>query len=262
MSATAARSVLSAPRTSSLASSIGRELWALIEAAYEGDGTGMYAVAVSLDALLSNVDRLVAEDEDRNDALEAAVARAEDAEEQHADCSAELDAWFQALNRVQEVVPGVGYVASDEDADEWCDRMIETIHALRAVTRHVSAGLATPALPVGEIPDCPTTGMTARDAAAWLVTASRADAQAAYDEDKRGVVRGAAKKRLWALDFADRPGWAIVSLSGRGKQRGTAKGEIAVCEDGALLLDAQEIELDTRARKGVIAAIEARLAEL
>lgn len=262
MSASAARSALSAPRTSPLARAIARELWALIESAYEGDGSGMYAVAVSLDTLLSDVDRLVAEDEDRNDALEAAVARAEDAEEEHAHSSQALDAWFQALNRVQEVVPGVGYVSSDEDADEWCDRMIETIHALRAVTRQVSAGLATPALPAGEIPDCPTTGTTARDAVAWLATASRDDAQATYDKDQRAVVRGAAKERMWTLDYGDRPGWEIVSLSGRGKGRGTAQGEISICESAFLLLDVQEIELETRARKGVLTAIEARLEEL
>jgi hypothetical protein len=259
VSATSARSVIRAPRTSPIASSIALELWALIEAAYEGDGTGMYAVAVSLDTLLSDVDRMVDEDKGRNDALEGAVSRAEEAEEQHADCSAEIDAWRVALRRVSEALPDVPRPTDYTDAEKWVDAVVEEIHALRVPA---DAPPDPSSLDFSDLPDCPTTGMTARDAVAWLVMASRDDAQAAYDEDKRGVVRGAAKKRLWALDFADRPGWAIVSLSGTGKGRGTAKGEIAVCEDGALLLDAQEIELDTRARKGVIAAIEARLAEL
>lgn len=249
MSAVAARNTLTTPRQSPLASSIARELWELIEAAYRNDGTMMYAAAVSLDTMLREVEKMDEEYSEFSDRLELTQADL-------ADAQSSWQSWRDAAAEVGAVLEITNYADLD-DGEAWCEDAIEAIHNLRVDALGQSASLD-----VSRIPDCPTTGMSARDADAWLATASRDDAQAAYDKDERGVVRGAAKARMWQLDYGERPGWALVSLPGRGSGRGTAKGEIGLCDDASVLHDAREIEYDTRNRKSVLEAIEARMGDL
>ena len=357
MTAQAARQTLNRPGRSALASALVSEVWALIAAAYRNDGTGMYAVAVSLDTLLSSVDeqadeiadlmgakedaaetagnkgqiveewmaaarevsasvgvrfgttketkakkgkkgkkgetetRDIAWEEDDADRWERSVIRVLDQQE---DKQREIEyfvaEWVDAARAVSLVIDEDGYDAQDGDAFSWRDWAIKAIkHRAQAedaapveaaapapapapapslASIIAAAPVPPPAPPATALPDlgeatgCPTTGMSAKDAVDWLATASREDAQDARENDGRGTVKGAADARLAVLTYGHRPGWALVTLSGRGKGPGTAQGEIAVCEDATVLLDALAIEEAVDNRKGVLKAVRERLALL
>ena len=261
MSALAARTILQTPRSGVVSRGIATEVWALIEAAYLSDGTGMYAAAVSLSSLLDAAD---AAEEAGDDRAEAVSSLREDI----ADNTSSLDDWTEAARDVMEALGGDPGTYTHTDGDDFSRDAVVLIEALQAEVSDLReeeeqeeqeepVEEETAALPeLAESARCATTGMSAKDAVAWVADASRDAAHAVYALDGRGTVHKAAKMRLWDLKYGEDPGWPILCLSGRGKARGTACGEIALMDDSLLLLAMAGVERDTRDRKGVLAMIE------
>ena len=188
MTALAARSVLTSPRTSSLASSLSHELWALIEAAYASDGAEMLQSSIALDTLLRDVDRLALRGDETDDLIVVLHADL-------ADTRDEVREWRDSAKAIAASLDAEDVDPDTEAAEVWAENVLDAIQTLRG-----------------------------------------------------GSLRG-------------RPGWGIVSLP-MGSERGKVLGEIALCEDASLLLDAQQVEEATQNRSEIVEAIASRLEEL
>ena len=124
MTALAARSVLTSPRTSPLASSIAHELWCLIEAAFASDDVEMLQSSIAIDSLLRDVDRLALRGDETDDLIVLLNADLADTRE-------EVKEWEDSAKAIAESL-GPDVIGSGNNAAEvWAESVLDAIRDLR-----------------------------------------------------------------------------------------------------------------------------------